>query len=733
MLFKMTTLAGVVVVELLAAQSLSAGEPQFRRHEIDASNTLSAAAAIDVDRDGRLDIVTGSDWYKAPDWRKHSVREVEFIRGRYDDYACQPLDVNDDGWIDFVIANYRSQKLGWVENPGKKSGPWAEHVVARPGPMETGRLVDVDGDGRLDILPNGRDFAAWWEIPTGRNAKGEPLEWIRHDLPSELIGHGVGCGDVNGDGRADLVGAAGWLEAPVDRRAGRWLWHADFQLGRDASVPIVVCDVDEDGDADIVYGRGHRTGVYWVEQIQAGNHRTAWQPHAIDTSWSQAHTVELADLDGDGRAEVVTGKRYLAHDGRDIGEWDPLVIYAYRFDRKSHTFERQTISGPSRASFDVDPKLVDLDGDGDCDVLAPGRSGLFWIENLLTGSPAPPQAVQLLASDARTATYRDHRRLLVYADDAGGEQPVKAPGDWGRRRADILKGMERAMGELPGPERRVPLDVRLEEETRKEKYTRRKINFAAEPGDRVPAYLLIPHGLSKPAAAMLCLHQTTAVGKDEPAGLGGRPSLHYAHELAERGFVCLVPDYPSFGDYQYDFEAEGRLPSGSMKAIWNNLRALDLLESLKEVDRDRLGCIGHSLGGHNGLFTAAFDERIRAVVTSCGFTPFHDYYGGKLAGWTSPRYMPRIKDVYGNDPGRVPFDFYEVLGAIAPRAVFISAPERDANFDVSGVKKAVAEAGNVYALFGAGDRLKAVYPDSAHDFPEAQRDEAYAWLKKQLK
>ncbi|MCA9146147.1 MAG: alpha/beta fold hydrolase, partial [Planctomycetales bacterium] len=242
------------------------------------------------------------------------------------------------------------------------------------------------------------------------------------------------------------------------------------------------------------------------------------------------------------------------------------------------------------------------------------------------------------------------------------------------------------------------------------------------------------HDLKGKAAAMLCLHQTTGIGKGEPAGLGGKPTLHYAHELAERGFVCIVPDYPSFGDYPYDFKTQGKhYASGSMKAIWNNIRAVDLLVSLPQVDSDRIGCIGHSLGGHNSLFTAAFDQRLKAVVTSCGFTAFHHYYEGKLAGWTSDRYMPRIRDLYENDPDQVPFDFYEVLAAICPRSIFINAPLHDSNFDVTGVRKVVEEVGKAYDLVSLRENVVAKYPDSAHDFPDAVRQEAYAWLKSELK
>ena len=173
--------------------------------------------------------------------------------------------------------------------------------------------------------------------------------------------------------------------------------------------------------------------------------------------------------------------------------------------------------------------------------------------------------------------------------------------------------------------------------------------------------------------------------------------------------------------------------SGTMKGIWNHVRGLDVLESLPEVDRDRIGCIGHSLGGHNALFVAAFDQRIRAVVTSCGFNAFEDYYGGDLKGWTSDRYMPKIRDDYGCDPKRMPFDFHEILGAMAPRPVFINAPLNDANFAVTGVRKAVASAQEIYRLRGAEQALHVVYPDAGHDFPDETHAAVYQWLDEKLR
>lgn len=342
-----------------------------------------------------------------------------------------------------------------------------------------------------------------------------------------------------------------------------------------------------------------------------------------------------------------------------------------------------------------------------------------------------------LAQDAVNPKPIDHRQLMVVRDSDGTERPVKTVADWELRRRHILAGMQLAMGPLPDDARRVPLDVEIVSEEKTEKYLRRKIRYTPEPGDRVPAWLLIPHavaGKAQAAAAMLCLHQTIPVGKDEPAAVGTRNNLNYAHELAERGFVCLAPDYPSFGEYPFDFKTQGKdYVSGSMKAIWNNIRAVDLLVGTPEVHAQRIGVIGHSLGGHNALFTAMFEPRLRAVVSSCGWTPFHDYYGGKLAGWTSDRYMPRIRDVYHNSPDEVPFDFYEIIGGLAPRGFFSCSPTGDSNFDVTGVRKGIAEARKIYELYGAADRLRLETPDSAHDFPPATRAASYQWLEEQLK
>lgn len=258
-------------------------------------------------------------------------------------------------------------------------------------------------------------------------------------------------------------------------------------------------------------------------------------------------------------------------------------------------------------------------------------------------------------------------------------------------------------------------------------YRRLHILFESEPGDSVPAWLLLPERPHPKRPAALCLHQTTRIGKDEPAGLGGSPNLHYAKELAQRGWVALAPDYPNFGEYRFDPYSNG-YASATMKGIVNHARAVRLLEALPGVDRRRIAAVGHSLGGHNALFVAAFEPRVAAVVSSCGFTSFRRYMGGDLRGWSHAGYMPRIASEFGCDPERMPFDFTDVFELIAPRAVFVSAPLRDDNFDVQGVRETLER---VEKHFPRG-RLATEFPDCGHDFPPEVREKAWRFLERVL-
>jgi len=325
--------------------------------------------------------------------------------------------------------------------------------------------------------------------------------------------------------------------------------------------------------------------------------------------------------------------------------------------------------------------------------------------------------------------YVDHSNVTIYLDAGGREHAVTTLADWTIRRGHILAGMQEVMGPLPPESRRVPLDVRTLEIHEDAKFVRKKITYATEADCRVPAYLFLPKGLHGKVPGVLCPHPTASSGKGRVAGLDGPPSRHYALELAQRGYVTIAPDYVGFGEYRWDAYAHG-YTSATMKGIWDHMRAVDVLQSEEQVDPERIAAIGHSLGGHNSLFAAVFDPRIKVVVSSCGFNAFRFYKGGDLSGWSHKGYMPKISG-YGGWRN-MPFDFHEVVAALAPRPLFVNAPLKDDNFDVRGVTEVVEAAGRVYRLLGAPHAITVVHPDGGHDFPDEVRDRVYKWLDEHL-
>jgi dienelactone hydrolase len=335
---------------------------------------------------------------------------------------------------------------------------------------------------------------------------------------------------------------------------------------------------------------------------------------------------------------------------------------------------------------------------------------------------------------AQETTRLDRTNLLSFHRD-GKIVQGKSLADWKKRRAEIVAGMCEVMGPLPGKEKRCALDIKIDEEVDCGSYVRRLISYQAEPNGRVPAYLLIPKDAldkKKRCRGVLCLHPTDmADGNGTVVGLTKKENRGYAKELAERGFVTIAPAYPIMAGYNPDLKALG-YESGTMKAIWNNIRALDLLESLPFVKRAGFGVIGHSLGGHNSIYTTIFDERIKVVVSSCGFDSYLDYMDGNITGWTQERYMPKLKH-YAGAVDKIPFDFYEMIPALAPDALFVNAPTGDANFKYQSVDRILNSARPVYSLYGRESKIHVEHPDCPHDFPEKIREASYAFIDENLR
>ena len=333
------------------------------------------------------------------------------------------------------------------------------------------------------------------------------------------------------------------------------------------------------------------------------------------------------------------------------------------------------------------------------------------------------------------------QNLLLFRGDDGKIAEVTDKAGWLKRRQEIVESMQYVMGELPGDARKCPLDVKVEEELHFEKYVRRLITYQSELGSRVPAYLCIPKSAldepRKKARGVLCLHPTdNKIGHRVVVDTNTRPNRQYASELAEEGFVTIAPSYPLLANYQPDLKGLG-WKSGSLKAVWDNQRALDVLASLPMVQANEFGCIGHSLGGHNSVYTAVFDDRLKVVVSSCGLDSYLDYYDGVESvwqpekGWCQTRYIPMFSRYRGRLKD-IPFDFHEMIAALAPRHVLIVAPKSDSNFRARSVDQVARAAREVFELTGHRENLMVEHPDCGHDFPPEVRRKAYDLIRRVL-
>lgn len=310
--------------------------------------------------------------------------------------------------------------------------------------------------------------------------------------------------------------------------------------------------------------------------------------------------------------------------------------------------------------------------------------------------------------------------------------------DWEHQRWQIQKGLESAMGPLPDRFTLPELDIIIVDTLETDRYFRFNLTFSATQDEYVPAYLYIPKrkGLNGKLPAMVALHPTGMAGKKIVDG-EGLANRGYARELAERGYIVIAPDYPGYGDLEnYDFKAS-RYQSGTMAAIFYHMRCVDLLCDRPDVDKDKIGVIGHSLGGHNAMFLGAFDPRLKVIVTSCGWTQLEDYdigpgatetYGGRLGPWAQERYMPLIREVFHLDEKIIPFNFHEIIALLAPRAFFSNSPVNDDNFEVTGVMKGIREAGKVYEFLASEKYIQVRYPEAGHDFPIEIRLESYQFI-----
>lgn len=355
---------------------------KFRKRPLNQT-PYEACSVFDVNNDGVLDIVCGAYWYQGPDFvLQHKICDVPPAGKDYhDDFSDFPMDVDGDGFMDIITGSWWSGALRWRKNPGTPDSEWKTFTIDKSPAIETIRYYDIDGCGVPEIFPNtpGGPQVFYKLI---RDAKGKGTgEFQKVVIYESKSGHGMGFADINGDGRMDIVLAGGWLEQPEDPFNVPWTFHPEFSLGG-ASIPILGHDVTGNGLCDLIVGQAHDYGLHWYEQVLNADGNRSWIKHEIDMSASQYHDLMLVDLDKDGELELVTGKRYYAHD-IDPGANDPVGVYYFKINNGS--FEKHIIDyGPvgEASGNGIYMWIQDVTGNGYPDIVAPGKEGLFLFENL---------------------------------------------------------------------------------------------------------------------------------------------------------------------------------------------------------------------------------------------------------------------------------------------------------------------------------------------------------------
>jgi hypothetical protein len=305
-------------------------------------------------------------------------QKFEYDKGYSDAFISQTMDVNFDGWTDFLRIGFPGKEAFWFENPQGKSGHWKRHLIHDAVGNESAGFFDMDGDGRLDLLGgnSAKKQMTWFKSPPSP----DKLEWqpftISEEgtLGSEPFSHGLGMGDLNLDGRQDVIITKGWWEAPKDVRQPGWIFH-EATLGQ-AAAQMFAYDFDADGDQDVVSSSAHGLGIWWHEQVKDQQGGVKWVTHLISEAFTQTHGLALTDINKDGFPDLVTGMRYFAHMGRDPGELNPPVLYWFEFKPGANpAWVPHLIDNASGVGVEV--LVKDITGDGLKDIIVANKKGVF--------------------------------------------------------------------------------------------------------------------------------------------------------------------------------------------------------------------------------------------------------------------------------------------------------------------------------------------------------------------
>lgn len=363
-------------------QSAKPGNVRFEKHVLCDTFVSEGVTVADINKDGRMDIIAGAYWFEAPKWKQHELAvptAFAYDKGYSNAFLHFALDVDQDGWVDIIRIGLPGEEVVWYENPKNEPGHWKEHLIYPAFGNETPLFEDVDGDGRPDLIGNDpkTEEVIWLRAPhnPGDTAWEKHVVSNQAGLGTHQYTHGLGFADINGDGRRDILISKGWWEAPMKHEGQLWQFHpVDFS---EDCAQMYTYDVNNDGLLDIISSSAHNYGVWWHEQQRDDAGNSQWVKHVIDSTFSQSHALTLRDINGDGHLDLVTGKRFFAHNGHDPGAFEPAVLYWYEYLPGGPPYWRaHQIDNNSGVGLQV--VVEDVDGDGLLDVVVSNKKGVFF-------------------------------------------------------------------------------------------------------------------------------------------------------------------------------------------------------------------------------------------------------------------------------------------------------------------------------------------------------------------
>jgi hypothetical protein len=383
----------VIVTPVVSACAQTAGdEVRFRKSHLWDEFYTEAATIGDVNKDGKADIVAGARWFEAPDWKPHTIwthKKFDYTKGYSDSFLNFMMDVNEDGWIDLINFDFPGKEVYWLENPAGADTPWKRNLIDSVASNESPMMVDIDGNGKNDLVFGNEKTGQmnWWSA----TVKSKKVTWKPTAISEAkakgvgMFSHGLGWGDINGDGIKDVMIIGGWWEAPKDMKTSPWKFH-ETSLGFPCS-QMLAYDFDADGDTDVISGSAHDFGLWWHEQVKDKDQNISFIRHLIDSSFSELHSMELEDVNNDGLPDLITGKRYFSHQGHGPGGLDPAVVYWFellRDGKQRPVWVRHPIDNNSGVGIQFEAQ--DMNNDGRIDFVIGNKNGVFYFEQLPTAA-----------------------------------------------------------------------------------------------------------------------------------------------------------------------------------------------------------------------------------------------------------------------------------------------------------------------------------------------------------